>query len=81
MAARFAEVSQEEIDKIKQENIPKKTKQATKYGFKIFQSEMFLLVLFLCNKTGFFTSKVVIWAWIILCKQTISKVNKTWIST
>jgi hypothetical protein len=28
MAARFAEVSQEEIDKIKQESIPRKTKQA-----------------------------------------------------
>jgi uncharacterized membrane protein len=36
MAARFAEVSQEKIDKIKQESIRKKTKQATKYGSKIF---------------------------------------------
>jgi hypothetical protein len=36
MAARFAEVSQEEIDKIKQKSIPKKVKQATKYGLKIF---------------------------------------------
>jgi hypothetical protein len=54
MAARFAEVSQEEIEKIKQESIPKKTKQATKYGLKIFQSKIFYLVLFLCNKTGFF---------------------------
>ena len=54
MAARFAEVSQEEIDKIKQESIPKKVKQATKYGLKIFQSKIFYLLLFLCNKAGFF---------------------------
>jgi hypothetical protein len=52
MAARFAEVSQEEIDKIKQESIPKKTKQARKYGLKIFQGKILYLGLFLWNKTG-----------------------------
>ena len=55
MAGRFAEVSQEEIDKIKQDqSIPKKTKQATKYDLKIFQGKTFYVVLFLSNKTGFF---------------------------
>ena len=39
---------------IKQESIPKKTKEATKYGLKIFQRKIFYLVLFLSNKTGFF---------------------------
>ena len=56
MAARFAEVTQDEIEKIKQESIPKKTKQATikYYGLKISQCKIFYLVLFLSNKIGFF---------------------------
>ena len=63
MAARFAEVSQEEIEKIKQKSIPKKTKQATKYGLKIFQGKIFYLVLLLSMQQNwqlFFTRKVVI---------------------
>ena len=54
MAARFAQVTEEEIDKIKEDSIPTKTKQATKYGVKIFQGKIFYLQLFLSRKTGFF---------------------------
>ncbi len=78
MAAHFAHVTEEEIDKIKEDRISTKTKQAAKYGAKIFQDKIFYLALFLSSKTGFFsTSKVVICAEIILCKHTINKINKT----
>jgi hypothetical protein len=40
MAARFAVVTEEEIAKIKEDSIPKKPKQATKYGLKIFQGKI-----------------------------------------
>ena len=52
MAARFAHVTEEEIDKIKEDSISTKTKQATKYGAKIFQDKIFYLALFLSSKTG-----------------------------
>ena len=35
MAARFAVVTEEKIAKIKEDSIPKKPKQATKYGLKL----------------------------------------------
>ena len=54
MAARFAHVTEAEIDKIKKDSISTKTKQATKYGAKIFQAKIFYLALFLSSKTGFF---------------------------
>lgn len=53
MAARFAVVTEEEIEKIKEDSIPQKTKEATKYGVKIFQGKMFNLTFFLSRKTGF----------------------------
>ncbi len=37
----FAQVTDEEIDKFKEDNIPNKTKQATKYGVKILQDKIF----------------------------------------
>jgi hypothetical protein len=40
MAARFAVVTEEKIAKIKEDSIPKKPKQATKYGLKIFQGKI-----------------------------------------
>ena len=40
MAARFTVVTEEEIAKIKEDSIPKKPKQATKYGLKIFQGKI-----------------------------------------
>jgi hypothetical protein len=48
MAARFAFVTEEEIAQIKlEDSIPKKSKQATKYGLKIFQGKIlnFMYVL------------------------------------
>ena len=54
MAVRFAHVTEEEIAKIKEDNISTKTKQATKYGVEIFQDKIFYLALFLFSKTGFF---------------------------
>ena len=54
MAVRFAHVTEEEIDKIKEDSISTKTKQATKYGVEIFQDKIFYLALFLFSKTGFF---------------------------
>ena len=44
MAARFAVVTEEEIAKIKEDSIPKKPKQATKYGLKIFQGKLYVLL-------------------------------------
>ena len=55
MAVRLAHACyREEIDKIKEDSICTKTKQATKYGVKIFQDKIFYLALFLSSKTGFF---------------------------
>ena len=54
MATRFAQVTEEEIDKIKEDSIPTKTKQATKYGVKIFQGKIFYLELFYPRKPAFF---------------------------
>ncbi len=54
MATRFAHVAEEEIDKIKEDSILTKTKQATKYGVKIFQDKIFYLALFLSSKTSIF---------------------------
>ncbi len=51
MAASFAHDIEEEIDKIKEDSISTKTKQATKYSVKIFQDEIFYLALLLSSKT------------------------------
>ena len=54
MAARFAvvtdEVTEEEIAKIKEDSIPKKPKQATKYGLKIFQGKILNFTCFYLEK-------------------------------
>ena len=42
MAAHFAHVTEEEIDKIKEDSISTNTKQATKYDVKIFQDKYFI---------------------------------------
>ena len=52
MAARFAVVTEEEIAKIKEDSIPKKPKQATKYGLKIFQGKILNFTCFYLEKTG-----------------------------
>ena len=49
MAARFAVVTEEEI-KIKEDRIPKKPKQATKYGLKIFQGKILNFTCFYLEK-------------------------------
>ena len=38
-SSRFAIVTQDEIEQIKSDSIPQKTKDATKYGVKIFQGK------------------------------------------
>jgi hypothetical protein len=50
MAARFAVVTEEEIAKIKEDSIPKKPKQATKYGLKIFQGKILNFTCFYLEK-------------------------------
>ena len=51
MAARFAVVlTEEEIAKIKEDSIPKKPKQATKYGLKIFQGKILNFTYFYLEK-------------------------------
>ena len=52
MAARFAVVTEEEIAKIKEDSIPKKPKQATKYGLKIFQGKILSFTCFYLEKAG-----------------------------
>ncbi len=47
MAARFAHFTEEEIDKIKEDSISTKTKQATRCGVEIFEDKIFYLALFL----------------------------------
>jgi CRISPR/Cas system type I-B associated protein Csh2 (Cas7 group RAMP superfamily) len=54
MAARFAVVTEEEIAQIKEDSIPKKPKQATKYGLKIFQGK---ILNFYLEKTGFVATR------------------------
>jgi hypothetical protein len=50
MAARFAVVTEQEIAKIKEDSIPKKPKQATKYGLKIFQGKILNFTCFYLEK-------------------------------
>ena len=50
MAARFTVVTEEEIAKIKEDSIPKKPKQATKYGLKIFQGKILNFTCFYLKK-------------------------------
>ena len=57
MAARFAQVTEEEIDKIKEDSVSTETKQATKYGVKIFQDKIFYLAFFIQQNRLF--SKVI----------------------
>jgi hypothetical protein len=52
MAARFTVVTEEEIAKIKEDSIPKKPKQATKYGLKIFQGKILNFTCFYLEKSG-----------------------------
>ena len=40
MAARFADVSLLEIDQFKENVVPQKTKDATKFGVKLFQGKL-----------------------------------------
>jgi hypothetical protein len=50
MAARFAVVTEQEIAKIKEDSIPKKPKQVTKYGLKIFQGKILNFTCFYLEK-------------------------------
>jgi hypothetical protein len=45
-------VTEEEIAKIKEDSVPKKHKQATKYGLKIFQGKILNFTCFYLEKTG-----------------------------
>ena len=73
MAARFAVVTEEEIAKIKEDSIPKKPKQATKYGLKIFQGKILNFTCFYLEKTGFVATRAHAEPCLRfkLCKQTI----------
>jgi hypothetical protein len=68
MAARFAVVTEEEIAKIKEDSIPKKPKQATKYGLKLFQGKILNFTCFYLEKSGLVATR--------FCKQTIYSENK-----
>ena len=56
MAAHFAYVTEEEIDKIEEDSISTKTKQATKYGVKTFKINILFSVIFI-QQNGFFPLK------------------------
>ena len=47
MAARFVDVSESEIDQFKENAVPQKTKEATKFGVKLFKGR---LIKFLFRK-------------------------------
>ena len=77
MAARFAVVTEEEIAKIKEDSIPKKPKQATKYGLKIFQGKILNFTCFYLEKTGYVATRHRVVSRCLrfkLCKQTIYNV-------
>jgi len=40
MAARFVDVSESEIDQFKENAVPQKTKEATKFGVKLFKGRL-----------------------------------------
>ena len=40
MAARFVDVSESEIDQFKENAVPQKTKDATKFGVKLFKGRL-----------------------------------------
>jgi hypothetical protein len=42
MGTRFPAVTQQEIEQIKEDSIPQKTREATKYGVKILMARYFL---------------------------------------
>ena len=57
MAARFVDVSESEIDQFKENAVPQKTKEATKFEVKLFKGR--LIKLMFCKqhnllKTGMF---------------------------
>ena len=47
MAARFVDISESEIDQFKENAVPQKTKDARKFGVKLFNGR---LIKFLCCK-------------------------------
>jgi len=47
MAARFVDVSESEIDQFKKNAVPQKTKEATKFGVKLFKG--WLLKFLFCK--------------------------------
>ena len=60
MATRFPTVTQQEIEQIKEDSIPEKTREATKYGVKIFQDKHLNLWWVIVNKKG----QISVWVWI-----------------
>ena len=54
MATRFPTVTQQEIEQIKEDSIPQKTREATKYGVKIFQGKHLTLWWVIVNKKEYF---------------------------
>ena len=78
MAACFAVVTEEEIAKIKEDSIPKKPKQATKYGLKIFQGKILNFTCFYLEKN--WLSRNATQSRVCMrfkfCKQTIFSENK-----
>ena len=75
MAARFAVVTEEEIAKIKEDNIPKKPKQATKYGLKIFQGKILNFTCFYLEK-NWLSRNAESCLRFKFCKRTIYSENK-----
>ena len=76
MAARFAVVTEEEIAKIKEDSIPKKPKQATKYGLKIFQGKILNFTCFYLEKNWLSRNATQSRLRFKFCKQTIYSENK-----
>ncbi len=54
MDAQFAHVTEDEIDKIRENSISTKTKQATKYDVKIFLDKIYLFSVIFIQQNRFF---------------------------
>ena len=49
MAATFVDVSESEIDQFKENAVPKKTKDATKFGVKLFKGRLIIFFFFFAS--------------------------------
>ena len=74
MEARFVDVSMSEIDQFKENVVPQKTKDATKFGVKLFQGR--LIKFSFANNTIAETSYVCLHFFASKCRQLFVTIAK-----